>query len=71
MTDAYIYDAVRTPRGKGKGGALNEVTAVALSARTLDELAAVEGMRQWKIEVAGAKQILHPDACLARNTVDT
>ncbi len=32
MTDAYIYDAVRTPRGKGrKDGALHEVTAVRLS----------------------------------------
>ena len=30
-TEAYIYDAVRTPRGKGKsGGALNEVKPVSL-----------------------------------------
>jgi len=28
MTEAYIFDAVRTPRGKGrKDGALHEVTA--------------------------------------------
>ena len=28
MTDAYIYDAVRTPRGKGRAdGSLHEVTA--------------------------------------------
>jgi acetyl-CoA C-acetyltransferase len=28
MTDAYIYDAMRTPRGKGrKDGALHEVTS--------------------------------------------
>lgn len=40
MTDAYIYDAVRTPRGKGKkDGTLHEVTAVGLSARTLNKLA--------------------------------
>ena len=33
MTEAYIYDAVRTPRGKGrKDGALHEVTALRLSA---------------------------------------
>jgi acetyl-CoA C-acetyltransferase len=33
MTDAYIYDAIRTPRGKGrKDGALHEVTAARLSA---------------------------------------
>ena len=31
MTDAYIYDAIRTPRGKGrKDGALHEVTAARL-----------------------------------------
>ena len=31
MTEAYIYDAVRTPRGKGKpDGTLHEVTSVRL-----------------------------------------
>lgn len=39
MTEAYIYDALRTPRGKGrKDGALHEVTAVRLSALTLNAL---------------------------------
>ena len=39
MTDAYIFDAVRTPRGKGKkDGSLHEVTSLALSARVLNEL---------------------------------
>ncbi len=36
MTDVFIYDAVRTPRGKGKAdGSLHEVTAVALAATPL------------------------------------
>ena len=36
---AYIYDAVRTPRGKGKaGGALNEVKPIDLLARLLRDL---------------------------------
>ena len=36
MADAYIYDAVRTPRGKGKpDGALHEITPVNLAAQTL------------------------------------
>ncbi|MHA1536131.1 MAG: acetyl-CoA C-acetyltransferase [Alphaproteobacteria bacterium] len=36
MSDAYIYDAVRTPRGKGrKDGALHEVTPVKLAASAL------------------------------------
>ncbi len=39
MTEAYIYDALRTPRGKGrKDGALHEVTALRLSALTLNAL---------------------------------
>mgnify|MGYP003454568149 CR=1 FL=1 len=34
MTEAYIYDAVRTPRGKGKqGGSLNQVTPIHLAAK--------------------------------------
>ena len=36
MTEAYIYDAVRTPRGRGKAdGALHEVTALALASHAL------------------------------------
>lgn len=36
MTETYIYDAVRTPRGKGRpDGALHEVTALSLAAQTL------------------------------------
>ena len=39
MTDAYIFDAVRTPRGKGKsGGGLNQVTPVYLAAHVLKAL---------------------------------
>ncbi len=37
MADAFIYDHVRTPRGRGKkNGALHEVPAVRLSAKTLE-----------------------------------
>ena len=36
VTDCYIYDAVRTPRGRGKkDGALHEVTALELATQTL------------------------------------
>src|SRR5881628_1474297 len=39
MPDAFVYDAVRTPRGKGKkDGSLHEVPAVRLAARTLEAL---------------------------------
>ncbi|NRD90000.1 acetyl-CoA acetyltransferase [Sphingopyxis sp. BSNA05] len=36
MTEAFIYDAVRSPRGKGRNdGALHEITALDLSAQVL------------------------------------
>jgi acetyl-CoA C-acetyltransferase len=36
MAEAFIYDAVRTPRGRGKAdGSLHEVTALNLAAQTL------------------------------------
>src|SRR3982750_3034165 len=39
MTEAYIYDAVRTPRGKGrKDGALHEVTPVRLAVTALQAI---------------------------------
>lgn len=39
MADAFIYDHVRTPRGRGKkDGSLHEVPAVRLSAKTLEAL---------------------------------
>lgn len=37
MTEAYIYDAVRTPRGKGKkNGSLHEITALQLATQALE-----------------------------------
>ena len=39
MTDAYIYDAIRTPRGKGKkNGSLHEATALDLVQQQLEAL---------------------------------
>jgi len=39
MTDAYIYDAVRTPRGKGKAdGSLHEITPVSLATQVLEAI---------------------------------
>jgi len=39
MPEAYIYDHVRTPRGRGKtDGALHEVTALALATAPLKAL---------------------------------
>lgn len=39
MTDAFVYDHVRTPRGRGKAdGSLHEVTALNLAAQTLSAI---------------------------------
>ena len=39
MTDCYIYDTVRTPRGKGKkNGTLHEVTALELATQVLNNI---------------------------------
>ena len=39
MTEAFIYDAVRTPRGKGRpDGALHEITALSLASQALAAL---------------------------------
>ena len=39
MTDAYIYDATRTPRGKGKkNGTLHEITALQLATQQLQAI---------------------------------
>ncbi|HZC26257.1 MAG TPA: acetyl-CoA C-acetyltransferase [Actinopolymorphaceae bacterium] len=40
MTEAYVFDAVRTPRGRGKRGALHSVKPVTLAAGMLDALQA-------------------------------
>ena len=45
MTDCFIYDAVRTPRGRGKrGGALQSVTPVDLASVPLRALAERNGL---------------------------
>ena len=39
MNEALIFDAVRTPRGKGKrSGSLNEVTPVQLASKVLKSI---------------------------------
>src|SRR3981081_2540087 len=47
MPEAYIYDHVRTPRGRGKAdGALHEVTAVALATAPLKALKDRNNLRE-------------------------
>ena len=38
MTEAYVFDALRTPRGKGKkDGTLHEVKPIDLQCKVMDE----------------------------------
>lgn len=73
MTDAYIYDAIRTPRGKGrKDGALHEVTSLRLSAFMLDALKSRTGLDGAQIEDViwgNVAQIGEQGGCLARSAV--
>ncbi|MEO0372672.1 MAG: acetyl-CoA C-acetyltransferase [Pseudomonadota bacterium] len=73
MSDAYIYDAVRTPRGKGrKDGSLHEVTAARLSANVLNALKERNGLDGHAVEDViwgNATQVMEQGGCLARTSV--
>lgn len=73
MTDAFIYDAARTPRGKGRpDGALHEVSSVALSARLLNAVKSRNGLEGHAVEDViwgNATQVKEQGGCLARSAV--
>ena len=51
MADAFIYDHVRTPRGKGKkDGSLHEVPAVRLGAKVLEAIRDRNGLDTSKVD---------------------
>ena len=73
MTEAYIYDAVRTPRGKGrKDGSLHEVTSARLSAGVLNSLKERNGLEGHAVEDViwgNVTQVGEQGGCLARTAV--
>ena len=73
MTDAFIYDAVRSPRGKGRpDGALHEVTSVALSAKILNAIKDRNGLEGHAVEDVvwgNVTQVGEQGGCLARSAV--
>jgi len=73
MTDAYIYDAIRTPRGKGrKDGSLHEVTSLRLSALTLNavkERNNLDGHAVEDVIWGNVTQVMEQGGCLARSAV--
>ncbi|WP_377186457.1 acetyl-CoA C-acetyltransferase [Ruegeria meonggei] len=73
MTEAYIYDALRTPRGKGrKDGSLHELTAARLSSLTLNavkERNNLEGHAVEDVIWGNVTQVMEQGGCLARTAV--
>ncbi len=73
MTDALIFDACRSPRGRGRpDGGLHEVTALRLSAFLLDALAARNGLGAGVLDDViwgNVTQVGEQGACLARSAV--
>ncbi|MEY8096955.1 acetyl-CoA C-acetyltransferase [Falsihalocynthiibacter sp. S25ZX9] len=73
MTEAYIYDAVRSPRGKGrKDGALHELTSVNLSAQILNAVKERNNLDTKSIEDViwgNVTQVGEQGGCLARTAV--
>jgi acetyl-CoA C-acetyltransferase len=73
MSDAYIYDAVRSPRGKGRpDGSLHEVTSVSLGKQMLNaikERSSLDGHAVEDVIWGNATQAFEQGGCLARTTV--
>jgi acetyl-CoA C-acetyltransferase len=74
MRDVFIYDAVRTPRGRGKAGkgALSGVHPQELLAQTLNRLADKAGLDRAEVEdvvVGCVTQVKEQGACIARNAI--
>ncbi len=73
MTEAFIYDALRSPRGKGRpDGALHEVTSVSLSAQMLNAVKSRNGLEGHAVEDViwgNVTQVGEQGGCLARSAV--
>src|SRR5262245_44220408 len=74
MATAYIIDAVRTPRGRGKAGkgALSGIHPQELLAQTLNQLAERTGVARADVEdvvVGCVTQAKEQGSCIARNAV--
>lgn len=71
--DAYIYDAIRSPRGKGReDGSLHEVTSLRLSVHVLNELKHRNDLDTTQVEDViwgNVTQVGEQGGCLARAAV--
>lgn len=75
MTTAYIYDAIRTPRGKGKkNGSLHEITALSLATQQLEALRDRNNLDTSKVDdviMGCVHQVKGQGADIARSAVIT
>jgi acetyl-CoA C-acetyltransferase len=74
MADAYIIDAVRTPRGRGKAGkgALSGIHPQELLAQALNQLSQRNPLRREDVEdvvIGCVSQVKEQGACIARNAI--
>ena len=74
MPVAYIIDAVRTPRGRGKAGkgALSGIHPQELVAQTLNQLPKRVNLRREDVEdvvIGCVSQVREQGACIARNSI--
>src|SRR5689334_18376727 len=74
MREVFIYDAVRTPRGRGKAGkgVLSGVHPQELLAQSLNRLAAKSGLDKRQVQdvvIGCVTQVKEQGSCIARNAV--
>ncbi len=74
MSDVYIFDAVRTPRGRGRAGkgALSGVHPQELVAQALRHLADRNGLEPSRVDdviIGCVSQVGEQGACIARNAI--
>ncbi len=73
MNDAFIYDAIRSPRGKGKkDGSLHELSAAKLSSKVLKELKNRNNLDTSHLSDViwgNATQVAEQGGCLSRSAL--
>jgi acetyl-CoA C-acetyltransferase len=74
MADVFIYDAIRTPRGRGKAGkgGLSMLHPQELLAQTLNQMAARKKLDKSLVddmEIGCVTQVKEQGACIARNSL--
>ena len=73
MTEAYIYDCLRSPRGKGKAdGSLHEMSALKISSEILNAIKDRNNLDTALLEDViwgNVTQVGEQGGCLARSAV--